>query len=89
MERGFLQNVYLLCIMAFKVHMLLNFQCKVSPLPMSLMDLNQLPCLGGHEPSTSTPMRNHNGELIPEAKTWKFRPQLHLTQNRGHLKGNF
>ena len=46
---------------------------------MSLMGLNQLPCLGGHEASTSTPMRNHSGELIAEAKTWKFRPQLHLT----------
>ena len=43
----------------------------------------------GHEPSTSTPMREHTGELIPEAKTWRFRPQLHLTQNRGHLYGKF
>ena len=82
---GLSANVFPTVVIVLKVHMLLNFQCKDSPLPMSLMSLNQLLCLGGHEASTSTPMRNHSGELIAEAKTWKFRPQLHLTQNRGHL----
>ena len=78
-----------MCIMAFKVHVLLNSKCKDAPPPMSLMGLNQLPCLG-----RTWALHLHTNEephwrAHPWGQNLEVQASASSKQNRRHLWGKF
>ena len=66
---GLFANLFPTVVTVLNMHMLLNSQCKDSPPPMSLMGLNQLPCLGpslGIEPGSPALQADSLPAELPE-----------------------